>query len=86
MEARKSFLSGHSSFSFFVATFLILYLQVNQKSIVSNRYVTFDEDVHCLSRPASIQKNIGWKVSDLKVRQKANTSSEPLELPGRYLK
>ena len=32
MEARKSFLSGHSSFSFFAATFLILYLQVNQKS------------------------------------------------------
>lgn len=27
MEARKSFLSGHSSFSFYAATFLILYLQ-----------------------------------------------------------
>jgi len=27
MEARKSFLSGHSSFSFYSATFLILYLQ-----------------------------------------------------------
>ena len=45
MEARKSFLSGHSSFSFYAATFLILYLQVKfvnfhsgQESTVVNSF------------------------------------------------